>query len=345
MAVAQFKGYPLWPVRIVSITNQKESTPKFIVFCYGSHDFQTVVEANLLSYSGNYAEASKKTAKGVNHAFRECESSPDLYYQFLKKKTAKGAGADLTASSETSAIRNQVTLAQDEVTKLKFGLVKEIEKKVQEKVVSVTGVAGSSQQAALNPELIVSEIYDSITLEYNVKFEKIEKLFSSLDSQIQSLELRVATIEEKLDDYEQERLLDSLVFFGVKQDPGNDLGTTVLDIVKRMGVNVQKEQLLSVNRFRLPNAARNIQTPTTVAPVLVKFATKDTAYNIFRAKSKLAKSGVFVTEYLTKMKKAIFEGARNRYGVKNVWSDRGRVYKREQGDSHPTRICSLVDTL
>ena len=88
----------------------------------------------------------------------------------------------------------------------------------------MTGVAGSSRQAALNPELIVSEIYDSITLEYNVKFEKIEKLFSSLDSQIQSLELRVATIEEKLDDYEQERLLDSLVFFrseaGPRKRPG-----------------------------------------------------------------------------------------------------------------------------
>jgi hypothetical protein len=76
----------------------------------------------------------------------------------------------------------------------------------------VTGVAGSLQQAALNPELIVMEIYDSITLEYNTKFEKLEKLFSSLDSQIQSLELWVATIEEKPDDYEQEHLLDSLVF-------------------------------------------------------------------------------------------------------------------------------------
>jgi hypothetical protein len=42
-------------------------------------------------------------------------------------------------------------------------------------VVSVTGVAESSQQAALNPELIVSEAYDMITLEYNTKFEKIEK--------------------------------------------------------------------------------------------------------------------------------------------------------------------------
>ena len=50
LAVAQLKEYPLSPVRIVSITNREKSTPKFVVFCHGSHDFQTVVEANLLSY-------------------------------------------------------------------------------------------------------------------------------------------------------------------------------------------------------------------------------------------------------------------------------------------------------
>jgi hypothetical protein len=102
LALAHFKGYPLWPIRIVSITSQK---------------------------------VSKKTAKGVNHAFRECESSFDIYRQFLKKKDAKGLGTDPTviASTETSAIQNQLILAQDEVLKLKAGLVKDIEKKSSSK--------------------------------------------------------------------------------------------------------------------------------------------------------------------------------------------------------------------
>ena len=54
----------------------------------------------------------------------------------------------------------------------------------------------------------------------------------------------------------------------MKQDPGADLVTTVLDIAKKMGVIIQKEQVLSVNCFRLPNATANIRTP--VSPVLVK---------------------------------------------------------------------------
>ena len=76
----------------------------------------------------------------------------------------------------------------------------------------MAGVGGSPQQATLNPGLNVPEIYDSITLEYNGKSEKVGKLFSTKNSQIQSLELQVATLEEHFDDCEQERLLDSLFF-------------------------------------------------------------------------------------------------------------------------------------
>ena len=60
-----------------------------------------------------------------------------------------------------------------------------------------------------------------ITLEFNGKFEKIEKLFSTLKSHIETLELRVATMEEKLDDYEQERLLYSLYFIHDLSELGN----------------------------------------------------------------------------------------------------------------------------
>ena len=48
----------------------------------------------------------KKTAQVVNRAFRKWESSPDIYRQFLKKKDAKGLGADpmVMAPTGTSAI-------------------------------------------------------------------------------------------------------------------------------------------------------------------------------------------------------------------------------------------------
>ena len=66
-------------------------------------------------------------------------------------------------------------------------------------------------------ELIISQVYDSITLEFNPKFAKIEQaLLGSLRFQIENLEERIGRIEKKLDNYDQESMLDSLVFHGVK---------------------------------------------------------------------------------------------------------------------------------
>jgi len=51
----------------------------------------------------------------------------------------------------------------------------------------------------------------------------------------------------------------------------------------------------------------------------------------------LAKSGISVSEYLIKVKKSVglLEGARDRFGAKNVWTDRGSIFKQEQGDLNP----------
>ena len=80
-------------------------------------------------------------------------------------------------------------------------------------------------------ELIVSQVFDSVTLEFNPKFAKIEHTPSSLRNQIENLEERISRIETKLDDYDQESLLDSLVFHGVKQLPRVDTRTTISRII------------------------------------------------------------------------------------------------------------------
>ncbi|KAK2703170.1 hypothetical protein QYM36_018311 [Artemia franciscana] len=82
----------------------------------------------------------------------------------------------------------------------------------------------------------------------------------------------------------------------VKQDPGADLGTTVLDIAKKMAINVQKEQVLWVNRFRLTNVTASIQTPTPIAPVDKKcFVMMTGELNYINLKYK---EKPFVSEYI-----------------------------------------------
>ena len=79
LALAKFRNYPLWPERIVDVNAQLEKVPKFLVFCNGYHDLQTVLEVNLVLYVEKSKEASQKTEKSVNKAFQELEIFPEIY--------------------------------------------------------------------------------------------------------------------------------------------------------------------------------------------------------------------------------------------------------------------------
>jgi len=99
-----------------------------------------------------------------------------------------------------------------------------------------------------------------------------------------------------------------------------------------MGVQVTVSEPTQVYRFTLP---ANPTRPYMIAPVLAQFSSKAVARKVFVAKSKLAKSGIFVSENLTKKRREILQLARDRLGNHNVWSDHGRIFARSGTDTRP----------
>ncbi|KAK2716165.1 hypothetical protein QYM36_010667 [Artemia franciscana] len=90
--------------------------------------------------------------------------------------------------------------------------------------------------------------------------------------------------EDKFDQLEQDALLDSLIFYGVKPNPNVELRENLNGVITQiMGLQDFKEMdLLKVNRFRMPaNQTENVK----IAPVLVKFSSLDTARKVFAAKN------------------------------------------------------------
>ena len=75
---------------------------------------------------------------------------------------------------------------------------------------------------------IVSQIHGAISVEYNPKFLKIEKSLKILRKQIENLEERIEKLEVKLDDFDQDSLLDSFAFYGLRQQHNFDLQTTMI---------------------------------------------------------------------------------------------------------------------
>ena len=134
------------------------------------------------------------------------------------------------------------------------------------------------------------------------------------------LEKRVKKIESRLDDIEQEDKLDSFIFSGVKQAPGADVKSCINSILSdKMCVQVTVSELTRGYRFTLPV---NPTRPDMIAPVLV-------------SKRKLAKSGIFVSESLTKKRRKILQLGRERLGNHNLWSDHGRIFARSGTDTRP----------
>ena len=148
-------------------------------------------------------------------------------------------------------------------------------------------------------------------------------------------------IESRLDDIEEEDRQDSLIFSGVKQAPGADVKSCINNIISdKMGVQVNVSELTKVYRFTLPSSPTR---PDIIAPVLAQFSSKDVARKVFTAKSKLAKSSIFVSESLTRKRREFLQLARDRLGNHNVWSDHGRIFSRSGNDARPRRLWSCDD--
>ena len=155
------------------------------------------------------------------------------------------------------------------------------------------------------------------------------------------LEERVKKIENRLDKIEQEDRLDSLIFSGVKEAPGADEKSCINSITSyKMGVQVIVSELTKVYRFALP---ANPPRPHMIASVLAQFSSKYVARKLFAAKSKLAKSYIFVSESLTKKRREMLQLARVRLGNQNVWSDHGRNFARSGTATRPRQLWSLDD--
>ena len=162
---------------------------------------------------------------------------------------------------------------------------------------------------------------------------------------IELLQNRVNQLELKLDDIEQEGRNDSLLFNGVKPISSQSDGDAIKHVLfVKMGLtNIEVPDIVSVKRF---SVGSNIaQRPDKVAPVLVQFGSKEIARHEFKAKKLLIGSGLFVVENLTKRNRDLLSASSDKFGIRSVWSDQGRIFVRETNTAPIRRIWSIDDLI
>lgn len=336
IALANFKNYPHWPVKILKVSKDSKGKPSYLVFCYGTHDEYRLVEANLAEYNPSVSRTSTKQTAGVKAAFEELKNSPDIYKSL--SKTYNALTIKESNTGECASLMDKITSTELDLEKTKRELLQNITKKVNERFSDADSFRQSSHD-------IICQIYDAITLDYQPKFEKIEQSLKTLRNQIINQEEKIMKIEMKLDSFEQEVLLDSLILHGVKQQSGSDLQSTILQVfITKMNLTeINVAQIRNIYRFKISPALTDASLNDKVPPVLVKFVNSDIAKKVFKAKARLASSGIFLSEALTKRRREILYAAKDRFGHRNVWTDRGQILARPNGESVTKKIHTLAD--
>lgn len=326
VVLAKFRSYPPWPCRVLDIIKAKNNKISYVVFCYGSHEIVTTTASQLSNFVSISKEAKKKNELGVANAFAELADFPHKHLE-------------ISGSSLPDTSVNSVNSVLSDLDTLKSSIRNDIEKEVCKKV----GMSNSADMV----NSIVSQIHDSILVQYSAKFDEIENKLRALQNANLALENRVEQLEARLDDIEQEKRLNQLVFHGVDHSGGLPISECVLNVItdKMQISDFSSTAIVSVFKFRAnyTDSDTIVNAKKRPLPVLVTFKSAEIARKVFACKSKLARSGIFVTEYLTSKKKQILDLAKSKLGNRNVWSNNGTIFgKNSVGEIRKIRAMAEV---
>ena len=185
----------------------------------------------------------------------------------------------------------------------------------------------------VNKETEVSQIKVTESLDaLSKKIDELETEIKNKDEKIQLLENRVEILEEEkesqgkeIDDLEQYSRRNCLLLHGVVETNAECTDDIIIKTcAEELGIDVKQEDL--DRSHRLGKVKRNDNKPR---PIIVKFARYAVRNKVFSNKKKLKGKKLLITESLTVYRMKLLDEARQKYGVRNVWTYDGRVMYKE----------------
>ena len=185
----------------------------------------------------------------------------------------------------------------------------------------------------VNEETKISQIKVTESLDaLSKKIDELETEIKNKDEKIQLLENRVEILEEEkesqgkeIDDLEQYSRRNCLLLHGVVETNAECTDDIIIKTcAEELGIDVKQEDL--DRSHRLGKVKRNDNKPR---PIIVKFARYAVRNKVFSNKKKLKGKKLLITESLTVYRMKLLDEARQKYGVRNVWTYDGRVMYKE----------------
>ena len=207
-------------------------------------------------------------------------------------------------------------------------------------------------------EIIKQEVYTSLKMDFDVLVEKslkqydlrMTKLESSLkllDSGLSKLQNSLKPIQSNVDrlsdQFDQMKLSNQLVLFGLKEDPYPEASESRFlgfCSTRFPGIPVTQNDIVSARRIGKQGSGLKPR------PLVVEFCSSRMQQLILREKKCLQGSGVFISESLTKSRLQLLNYTKSKLGKRSTWSSGGEILtKLSDGKVITVKEASQVDTL
>lgn len=172
---------------------------------------------------------------------------------------------------------------------------------------------------------------------------------TTLKIMMREKDVRISTLEQRIDELEQYTRRDDLVITGIKtrhrtyaraaanaettedapREELQSLEQQVVDFLNRNNINIRKEAISACHT--LPSKSEN-----SVPVVVIRFICRKQRNDVLMQAKKLKGTNVYINEHLTKKNGGIARGARilrKQKKITGTWTRNGNVWIREQDGS------------
>ncbi|KAE8741065.1 hypothetical protein FOCC_FOCC013403 [Frankliniella occidentalis] len=141
----------------------------------------------------------------------------------------------------------------------------------------------------------------------------------------------IESLNYKCEELEQYGRRNNVRIFGIAEQRNENTDQLVLDLAKKLKVNIQLNNIDRSHRVGKPMGS-------TPRPIIVKFTSYASKKAVFQAKKLLKGTRTTVREDLTRERLALLKEAIRNYSEKNVWTSDGVIMIKVGENTRPLRV-------
>lgn len=183
---------------------------------------------------------------------------------------------------------------------------------------------GSNQKDPSITKKSISQLPNKQRLEMGEEVQAMRKILNKITSDVSSINKRVENCEKEIDELEQYSRRNCLVLHGNKTISQESSESKVYNYVLET-LNGKFELDRKVTKYDI-DIAHVLKTKSkNGCPIIIKFANRWLRNQIFWKKKTLAKTGLSITESLTRKRLTLLKMAQEKFGFHNVWTNNGTI--------------------